>query len=167
MQDGQNLFGTEPKRKDVDWQVDETCDELTRRGEIDPPSCPCRPWRGAGQRPPGSRTGRDVRQRVVGQMQVCYNSVKNLSAVLAGPPRQWHCGARAMFKSKRLTFDELSERLHAYEQKYGYSTIEFYRRFQGGTLGDDDDLMMWAGLYHLYLTSLPVRQFMQQEPAPV
>ncbi len=24
-------------------------------------------------------------------------------------------------------------------------------------MGDDDDLMMWAGLYHLYLTSLPIR----------
>jgi hypothetical protein len=54
-----------------------------------------------------------------------------------------------MFKSRRLTFEELSERLHAYEQKYGYSTIEFYRRFEKGELGDDDDLMMWAGLYHL------------------
>ena len=70
-----------------------------------------------------------------------------------------------MFKPSRLTFNELSERLHAYEQEYGYSTIEFYRRFQDGELGDDDDLMMWAGLYHLYLTSLPVRQFMQREPA--
>ena len=37
----------------------------------------------------------------------------------------------------------------------------------GGELGDDDDLMMWAGLYHLYLTSLPVRQFMQSQPASV
>jgi len=71
-----------------------------------------------------------------------------------------------MFKPKRLTFDELSDRLHNYEQRYGYSTIEFYRRFQGGELGDDDDLMIWAGLYHLYLTSLPVRQFMQQASAP-
>ena len=70
-----------------------------------------------------------------------------------------------MFKPKRLTFDELSERLRAYEQQHGYSTIEFYRRFQNGELDDDDSLMMWAGLYHLYLTSLPVRQFMQQEPA--
>jgi hypothetical protein len=43
---------------------------------------------------------------------------------------------------------------------------EFYRRFESGELGDDDDLMMWAGLYHLYLTSLPVRQFMHREPAP-
>jgi len=65
-----------------------------------------------------------------------------------------------------LTFGELSERLHSYERKYGYSTIEFYRRFQDGELGDDDDLLLWAGLYHLYLTSLPVRQFMQSESAP-
>ncbi len=68
-----------------------------------------------------------------------------------------------MFKSKRLTFDELCERLRQYELKYGYSTIEFYRRFESGELGDDDDLMLWAGLYHLYLTSLPIRQFMQKE----
>jgi hypothetical protein len=71
-----------------------------------------------------------------------------------------------MFKPQRLGFDELSERLRAYEKKYGYSTIEFYRRYENGELGDDDDLMTWAGLYHLYLTSLPVRQFMQRELAP-
>ena len=68
-----------------------------------------------------------------------------------------------MFKSRRLTFDELSDRLRTYERKYGYSTVEFYRRFESGELGDEDDLMMWVGLYHLYLTSLPVRQFMQRE----
>jgi hypothetical protein len=71
----------------------------------------------------------------------------------------------AMLKSQRVSFEELSERLRAYEQKYGYSTIQFYRRYRDGELGDDDDLMMWAGLYHLYLTSLPVRQFMQNETA--
>ncbi len=70
-----------------------------------------------------------------------------------------------MFKPQRLSFDELSERLRAYELKYGYSTIEFYRRYHAGELGDDDDLMLWAGLYHLYLTSLPVRQFMQNVSA--
>jgi hypothetical protein len=70
-----------------------------------------------------------------------------------------------MFKPQRLTFSELSDRLDAYEKKYGYSTIEFYRRYEDGELGDNDDLMMWAGLYHLYLTSLPVRQFMRKEPA--
>ena len=69
-----------------------------------------------------------------------------------------------MFKAKRLTFEELSEHLRTYEERFGYSTIEFYRRYASGNLGDDDELMMWAGLYHLYLTSLPVRQFMKQEP---
>ena len=70
-----------------------------------------------------------------------------------------------MFKPNRVDFQDLSERLREYERKCGYSTIEFYRRYQNGELGDDDDLMLWAGLYHLYLTSLPVRQFMQQ-PVP-
>ena len=69
-----------------------------------------------------------------------------------------------MFQSQRLSFTELSQRLRDYERQYGYSTIEFYRRFESGELGDDEDIMMWAGLYHLYLTSLPVRQFMQHEP---
>jgi hypothetical protein len=58
------------------------------------------------------------------------------------------------FKSKRHTFDGLSEQLREYERKYGYSTIELYRRFQSGDLGDDDDLMMWSGLYHLYMTQV-------------
>ena len=70
-----------------------------------------------------------------------------------------------MLQPKRLTFEELSERLRAYERQYGYSTMEFYRRYQGGELGDDEDAMMWAGLYHLYLTSLPVRQFIQKANA--
>jgi hypothetical protein len=65
-----------------------------------------------------------------------------------------------------MSFDELSEQLRAYKRKYGYSTIEFYRRFRGGELGGDDDLLMWAGLHHLYLTSLPLRQFMQGELVP-
>lgn len=71
-----------------------------------------------------------------------------------------------MLAPQRVTFEELNERLRAYEEKYGYSTIEFYRRYHDGELGDDDDLMMWAGLYHLYLTTLPVRQFMRSEFVP-
>ncbi|HID63377.1 MAG TPA: hypothetical protein EYP49_11655 [Anaerolineae bacterium] len=68
-----------------------------------------------------------------------------------------------MFEPRRINFEELSEQLQEYERKYGYSTIEFYRRYRAGTLGDDDDLMMWAGLYHLYLTSHPIREFMREE----
>ena len=69
-----------------------------------------------------------------------------------------------MFKPEKLSFEELSERLHTFEERYGLSTIEFYRRFHNGEMGDDDDLITWAGTYHLYLTSLPVRQFMQHPP---
>ena len=69
-----------------------------------------------------------------------------------------------MLMTQHLTFDELSDRLVRYENKYGLSTIEFYHRYCEGQMGDADDVMMWAGLYHLYLTSLPVRQFMQSEP---
>lgn len=62
----------------------------------------------------------------------------------------------AQLKPQRVSFADLSERLKTYETKYGYSTVDFFRRFQDGQLGDDDDLMMWAGIYHLYLTSLLV-----------
>lgn len=69
-----------------------------------------------------------------------------------------------MLEPERLTFEELCEKLQGFERKYGYSTIEFYCRYQSGELGDDDDLMLWAGFYHLYLTTLPIRQFMRAEP---
>ncbi len=68
-----------------------------------------------------------------------------------------------MLTTERLTFADLSQRLLEYERRFGMSTIAFYRRYQQGELGDVEDYMLWAGLYHLYLTSLPVRQFMQQE----
>lgn len=58
-----------------------------------------------------------------------------------------------MLTPVQISFEELSERLRAYEQRYGYSTIEFFHRFERGELGDDDDLLMWAGLYHLYLST--------------
>jgi len=61
---------------------------------------------------------------------------------------------------KKVTFEELTHLLEGYEGRYGYSTIEFFKHYRMGELGDDDDMMMWAGLYHLYLTSHPVRQFM-------
>ena len=69
-------------------------------------------------------------------------------------------------KARRVSFVELSTRLSKLERRHGYSTIEFFRRFENGKLGDDDEFMTWAGLYHLYLTSLPVRQFMRAESRP-
>ena len=68
-----------------------------------------------------------------------------------------------IFEPRQLSFDELTRMLREYERKYGYSTIEFFYRYMAGKLGDDDDMMLWAGLYHLYLTTHPVRQFMWNE----
>lgn len=66
-----------------------------------------------------------------------------------------------LLKPQRIEFTELSRLLNEYEHKHRFSTIEFFRRYSTGELGDNEEMMMWAGIYHLYLTSLPVRQFMQ------
>lgn len=70
-----------------------------------------------------------------------------------------------LFEPRKVGFGELTRMLGDYERKYRFSTIEFFRRYMAGELGDDDDLMMWAGTYHLYLTSHPVRQFMRDGAA--
>ena len=64
---------------------------------------------------------------------------------------------------RKIELSELVSRLGDYEHRYGFSTIEFFQRFTAGELGDSDDFMLWAGLYHLYLTSHPIRQFMYSE----
>ena len=70
-----------------------------------------------------------------------------------------------IIKPQKVDFQELTRMLEVYERKFGYSTIEFFSRYSEGTLGDDDEFMMWAGVYHLYLTSLPVRKFMRNDMA--
>lgn len=67
-----------------------------------------------------------------------------------------------IFETRRIEFDELTWRLSEYERQYDLSTIEFFSRYSAGELGDDDELMMWAGIYHLYLTSHPVRSFIHE-----
>ncbi|MFZ5819422.1 MAG: hypothetical protein ACOYYJ_05935 [Chloroflexota bacterium] len=66
---------------------------------------------------------------------------------------------------RKVDFGELTRMLEQYERKFGYSTIEFFRRYSDGKLGDDDEFMLWAGIYHLYLTSLPIRKFMREDAA--
>lgn len=72
-------------------------------------------------------------------------------------------GELTMFTPKIMTLDEIILKLNEFEKEYGYSTIVFYNQFQNGSLGDDSDFMTWAGYYHLYLTSLPIRQLIQNE----
>lgn len=67
-----------------------------------------------------------------------------------------------LLKPRKIGFTQLSQLLTQYERKYNLSTIEFFGSYLSGELGDDDDFMMWAGMYHLYLTSQPVRKFTQR-----
>lgn len=47
--------------------------------------------------------------------------------------------------------DDLLKSLKEYEQKFGMSTLEFYPKFLMGKLGDDSDVLIWAGLYEIYM----------------
>ena len=38
-----------------------------------------------------------------------------------------------------------------FEQKYNLSTQDFYQQYQSGKLGDDEDYLIWAGIYEMRL----------------
>lgn len=40
--------------------------------------------------------------------------------------------------------------LREFEQRYGLTSAEFYRRFENGEMGDLADYFEWASLYELY-----------------
>lgn len=43
--------------------------------------------------------------------------------------------------------------LKDFEEKYNMSSVEFYQKFDCGQLGDDEDFMIWAGIYEMLLRS--------------
>jgi len=45
---------------------------------------------------------------------------------------------------------DLEARLSAYEERYGMTSEEFYRRFRAGELGDGIDLVEWSVFYEMY-----------------
>lgn len=40
--------------------------------------------------------------------------------------------------------------MRALEKKYHLSSEKFYEKFQSGELGDDEDYILWAGVYELW-----------------
>ncbi len=44
----------------------------------------------------------------------------------------------------------LAARLSAYEQGYGLTSDEFYRRFRTGELGDDMEFVEWSIFWEMY-----------------
>lgn len=50
---------------------------------------------------------------------------------------------------QRLKLARYDRDLAQFEQQYGMSSPEFYRRFESGDLGDDMDYFEWSGLWEL------------------
>ncbi|GAB4154467.1 MAG: hypothetical protein Fur0021_21040 [Candidatus Promineifilaceae bacterium] len=46
---------------------------------------------------------------------------------------------------------QLERQLVQLEQTHGLTSVEFYRRYQAGEMGDDVSIVAWAGRYRLYL----------------
>lgn len=51
---------------------------------------------------------------------------------------------------KRAIFN-LQHELTLFEQKYKLSSVNFYQQYQQGILDDQEDFMLWAGSYELFL----------------
>ncbi len=47
----------------------------------------------------------------------------------------------------------MQSELDKYENKYHLNTPEFYKAFENGQFGDENDFMIWAGIYELQLDS--------------
>lgn len=60
---------------------------------------------------------------------------------------------------------DLKARLTAYEEQYGISSEEFYRRFRAGELGDGMDFVEWSVFCEMHLTILE-RLRMLRSPLP-
>jgi len=61
---------------------------------------------------------------------------------------------RALGRQKGNRKEDLSDligELKRYEKKFGMSTLEFYWKFCTGKMGDDMDVIKWAGLYKAYM----------------
>ena len=48
------------------------------------------------------------------------------------------------------SLDALIEELKQFEEKFGMSTVELYRHYLAGRMGDSKEVMHWAGIYKLY-----------------
>ncbi len=50
----------------------------------------------------------------------------------------------------RAELQRLAARLTAYEQQYGMTSKEFYRRFRSGELGDEMDFVEWSVFWDMH-----------------
>lgn len=64
---------------------------------------------------------------------------------------------RQLLQDAEENYDPIEELLHLerqlaqLEQAHDLTSVEFYRRYQAGEMGDDVAFVAWAGRYRLYL----------------
>jgi len=51
----------------------------------------------------------------------------------------------------KLGLYNIEKDLKEFEKKHKIKTEVFYKNFEKGKIGDDDDYMIWAGIYEMYL----------------
>ncbi|MBI3949253.1 MAG: hypothetical protein HY314_02195 [Acidobacteria bacterium] len=52
---------------------------------------------------------------------------------------------------RRITPDELLQRLKPYEEQYGLSSAEFFEKFKAGTIEETRETVEWFIFYETYL----------------
>ena len=52
---------------------------------------------------------------------------------------------------KKAVFN-IEKDLKKYEEKYSLGSELFHEKFKNGEIGDEDDYMLWAGIYEMYLS---------------
>ena len=45
----------------------------------------------------------------------------------------------------------IKQDMEKFEEKYQMKTQTFYEKFSKGELGDEDDFIIWSGIYEMYL----------------
>ncbi|HIE26353.1 TPA: hypothetical protein EYP66_03615 [Candidatus Poribacteria bacterium] len=77
-------------------------------------------------------------------------------------------GARKIFReaakqaTPEVVLGELLKELKQFEQKFSMSTVEFYRQYCMGEMGDSRDVMRWAAFYESYMNV--VKTLMPKSP---
>ena len=67
-----------------------------------------------------------------------------------------------IYELKRCTFNILYD-LQKYEEKYNMKSSEFFTKFENGELGDDNDnFLIWSGIYEGYLRKMKLLQELEK-----
>ena len=51
----------------------------------------------------------------------------------------------------KLGLFNIKKDLEQFEIKHEMTTKSFYKKFENGKIGDEDDFIIWAGIYEMYL----------------